>query len=53
MAKKGMRRPDPGQPHGTEADMVMKRRIDPRVPEIAGKAKSGKEKAGSAHKRQP
>ena len=53
MAKKGMQRPDPGDPHGTEADEVMKRRIDPYVPEISGKAKTGKKKAGSAFKRQP
>ena len=47
MAKAGMRRPDPGDPHGTESDQTMKRRIDPRVPEIQGKAKSGKVKASS------
>jgi len=46
MAKAGMRRPDPGDPHGTESDQTMKRRIDPRVPEIQGKAKTGGEKAG-------
>ena len=45
MAKAGMRRPDPGDPHGTEGEQTMKRRIDPHVPEIQGKAKSGKAKA--------
>jgi hypothetical protein len=45
MAKAGMRRPDPGDPHGTESDQTMKRRIDPHVPEIQGKAKNGKKKA--------
>jgi hypothetical protein len=54
MAKAGMRRPDPGDPHGTESDQTMKRRIDPHVPEIQGKAKNGKMKASpkipAAHK---
>ena len=45
MAKAGMRRPDPGDPHGTESEQIMKRRVDPHVPEIQGKAKSGKAKA--------
>ena len=40
MAKAGMRRPDPGDPHGTESDRTVKRRIDPHVPEIEGKAKN-------------
>ena len=53
MAKKGMRRPDPGDPHGTESDQTMRRREDPRVPEIAGKAKTGNAKVGAAHKRRP
>ncbi len=50
MAKAGMRRPDPKDKdaHGTESN---KRLHDPKnevapVPEITGKAKSGKEKAG-------
>jgi|AGTN01.2.fsa_nt_gi hypothetical protein len=41
MAKAGMRRPDPGDPHGTESDQTMRHRNDPRVPEIQGKAKTG------------
>ena len=47
MAKAGMRRPDPEEPHGTESNR--KRHIsknDQRpVPEIQGKAKSGRKKA--------
>ena len=53
MAKAGMRRPDPGDPHGTESDQTIKRRIDPRVPELEGKAKTGNTKAGQPKKRQP
>lgn len=47
MAKAGMRRPDPKQPHGTEGHQRMhipKNIVEP-VPEIQGKAKSGKKKA--------
>ena len=49
MAKKGMRRPDPGDPHGTESN---KRQHFPKndmtpVPEIQGKAKTGNAKAGN------
>lgn len=47
MAKAGMKRPDPKQPHGTESNHKMhiaKNSVDP-VPEIQGKAKSGKIKA--------
>lgn len=47
MAKAGMRRPDPEEPHGTESNKKMhipKNDAEP-VPEIQGKAKSGKEKA--------
>ena len=53
MAKAGMMRPDPGAPHGTESDQTIKRRIDPRVPELEGKAKTGKTKAGQPKKRRP
>lgn len=53
MAKKGMRRPDPGDPHGTESDQTLKRRIDPNVPELQGKAKSGEKKAGNIIKPNP
>lgn len=47
MAKAGMRRPDPKQPHGTESN---KKQNSPKneagpVPEIMGKAKHGKAKA--------
>lgn len=47
MAKAGMRRPDPGQPHGTESN---KKNHFPKndgspVPELQGKAKKTKEKA--------
>ena len=47
MAKAGMRRPDPEDPHGTESNhktKIPKNDVDP-VPEIQGKAKSGKTKA--------
>lgn len=47
MAKAGMRRPDPREPHGTEGTQKMnipKNDVAP-VPEIQGKAKTGKEKA--------
>ena len=47
MAKAGMRRPDPKEPHGTESNKkthIPKNDLPP-VPEIQGKAKSGKEKA--------
>lgn len=48
MAKAGMRRPDPGEPHGTESNKKMhqsKNEVGP-VPEIQGKAKTGNAKAG-------
>jgi hypothetical protein len=47
MAKAGMRRPDPGEPHGTEGIQKMhfrKNEVDP-VPELQGKAKTGNRKA--------
>ncbi|MDT8717413.1 hypothetical protein IAI10_12150 [Clostridium sp. 19966] len=47
MAKAGMRRPDPSDPHGTESNKKMKlskNDVEP-VPEIQGKAKTGKSKA--------
>lgn len=53
MAKAGMRRPDPGEPHGTEGDHTLKRRIDPHVPEIQGKAKTGNAKAGNIQDKRP
>ncbi|NLP00615.1 MAG: hypothetical protein GX386_10060 [Clostridiaceae bacterium] len=47
MAKKGMRRPDPEEPHGTESNKKQhfdKNEVYP-VPELQGKAKHTKEKA--------
>ena len=47
MPKAGMRRPDPKDPHGTESNRklhIPKNDVKP-VPEIQGKAKSGKKKA--------
>mgnify|MGYP006318604861 FL=1 len=47
MAKAGMKRPNPKEPHGTESNKKThfpKNQVNP-VPEIQGKAKSGKEKA--------
>lgn len=49
MAKAGMRRPDPRDAHGTESNKKQrfpKNDMAP-VPEIQGKAKSGKKKAES------
>ncbi len=47
VAKAGMRRPDPKEPHGTESNrkLHIPKNDQPPVPEIQGKAKSGKEKA--------
>ena len=47
MAKAGMRRPSPKEPHGTESNHkthIPKNDVAP-VPEIQGKAKHGKVKA--------
>lgn len=47
MAKAGMRRPDPKEPHGTESNRkthIPKNEVAP-VPELQGKAKHEKEKA--------
>ena len=47
MAKAGMRRPDPKEPHGTESNKkthFSKNEAEP-VPEIQGRAKAGHEKA--------
>jgi len=43
MAKKGMRRPDPQEPHGTESNdkTHIPKNTDPPVPDIVGKAKKG------------
>ena len=50
MAKAGMRRPDPKDPHGTESNKKahFKKNEQEPVPEIQGKAKAGHEKAGRA-----
>ncbi len=47
MAKAGMRRPDPKEPHGTESNhktKIPKNDVEP-VPEISGKAKAGHKSA--------
>lgn len=48
MAKAGMRRPDPKAPHGTESNRIthFPKNEEPPVPEIQGKAKTGKKSAG-------
>jgi hypothetical protein len=47
MAKAGMRRPDPREPHGTESNKKMRipKNDQEPVPEIQGKAKAGHRKA--------
>lgn len=47
MAKAGMRRPDPSEPHGTESNKKMKipKNESQPVPEIQGEAKKGHKKA--------
>ncbi|HNY00721.1 MAG TPA: hypothetical protein PLD83_06050 [Oscillospiraceae bacterium] len=47
MAKAGLRRPDPEEPHGTESNHKANfpRNDVPAVPQIQGKAKHGKGKA--------
>lgn len=47
MAKAGMRRPDPKEPHGTQSNKKshFPKNDVPPVPEIQGKAKMTKEKA--------
>jgi hypothetical protein len=46
MAKAGMRRPDPSEPHGTESNKKNKfpKNVVEPVPEIDGKAKNGHKK---------
>ncbi|PXV85604.1 hypothetical protein C8E03_11637 [Lachnotalea glycerini] len=51
MAKAGMKRPDPKEPHGTESNHklhIPKNSVAP-VPEIQGKAKNGHEKIKPMH----
>ncbi|WP_312643431.1 hypothetical protein [Hydrogenoanaerobacterium sp.] len=53
MAKAGMKRPDPKEPHGTESNRIThfpKNEVPP-VPEIQGKAKHGNAKAGPIKER--
>ena len=45
MAKAGMRRPDPKDPHGTESNRKTAKNDGPQVKEFSGKVKSGKEKS--------
>lgn len=47
MAKAGMRRPDPKQPHGTESNHKthIPKNDSPPVVEIQGRAKNGHKKA--------
>lgn len=47
MAKAGMRRPDPQEPHGTESNkkLHIQKNEEHPVPEIQGKAKYGNKKA--------
>lgn len=47
MAKAGMRRPNPKEPHGTEnfEKTNIPKNESPPVPEIQGKAKKGHKKA--------
>ena len=46
MAKAGMRRPDPKEPHGTESNRKQHfpKNDQPPVPELQGKQKTGKRK---------
>lgn len=46
MAKAGMRRPDPSEPHGTESNKKQhfSKNEERPVPEIKGKGKRGHEK---------
>jgi hypothetical protein len=47
MAKAGMRRPDPSEPHGTESNRktYFPKNAQRPVPELQGRAKRGHEKA--------
>lgn len=51
MAKAGMRRPDPEDPHGTESNgkhQKFSKNKQPPVPEMQGAVKSGKKHAKKA-----
>lgn len=49
MAKKGMRRPDVTEPHGTESNkrLHLQKNEQPPVPEIKGKARGGKKRVNT------
>ncbi|WP_180270799.1 hypothetical protein [Sporanaerobium hydrogeniformans] len=51
MAKAGMKRPDVNEPHGTESNSKahFSKNSETPVPEIQGKAKTGKAKAGKIY----
>ncbi len=52
MAKAGMRRPDPEEPHGTESNKTQKfpKNEVPPVPEMQGHVKRTKEKSKQIEK---
>ncbi len=49
MAKAGMRRPNPSEPHGTESNKKQhfEKNEQPPVPELQGKAKTGRDRAAN------
>ena len=51
MAKAGMRRPDPSEPHGTESNKIphFTKNIELPVPGIQGNAKHKKRKVDTAY----
>lgn len=55
MAKAGMRRPDPRDPHGTESNHKphFPKNDAPPVPELSGKVKSGKRSAKAVPPERP
>ena len=55
MAKAGMRRPDPSEPHGTESNkrQHFSKNDQPPVPELQGHEQTGNAKAGNSRKQHP
>ena len=55
MAKAGMRRPDPSEPHGTESNkrQHFSKNDQSPVPELQGHEKTGNAKAGNSRKMRP
>lgn len=55
MAKAGMRRPDPSEPHGTESNkrQHFSKNDQAPVPELQGHEKTGNAKAGNSRKQHP